>query len=83
MKESNAVTNENKDIKKLNASLAIMSLSFIDAADRLNEDQYLMVRSLCERLANTPIYTDGRDGDKEIIHYTIRLIEEYLHEEGV
>ncbi len=72
-----------KDTKKLNASLAIMSLSFVDAADRLNEDQYLIVSTLCERLANTSLYTDGRGGDKEIIQHAIRIIEEYLKEEGV
>jgi len=72
-----------KDTKKLNAGIAIMALAFADAQGRANEDQFLKIRVLCERLTNTSLYGDSDNSDEEKIQHAIKLIEEYLEEEVV
>lgn len=70
-------------MKKLNAAIAIMALNFADTDGRVNEKQFLKISALCERLATTPLYEDGKESDEDKIQHAIKLIEEYLEEEGV
>jgi len=93
MKESNKaattwlrpceVTNVNKDTKKLNAAVALEALGYLEAEEQLTEDQISQVASLCERLTSTPLYDDGPESNAVDFQHALKLIEEYLEEEGV
>jgi len=73
-----------KDTKKLNAGIAIICLRLMDTEEKLTEDDVAKVIALCERLVNTDLYKeDGKDQNKSCIQHSIKLIEEYLEEEGV
>jgi len=72
------------DTKKLNAAVAIISLQLMDAQGGLTEEEVSKVTTLCDRLIETDLYKeDGEHQNKSCIQHAIKLIEEYLEEEGV
>lgn len=72
------------ETKKLNAGIALVCLQLMDSQDGLTEDQVLQITALCERLLGTSLYkNDGVEQDQASIQHAIKLIEEYLEEEGV
>ena len=72
------------DTKKLNAYIAIIFLHYIGQQELPTENQVLKITSLCDRLVGTSLCTDEiSEQDKIGIQHAIKLIEEYLEEEGV
>lgn len=72
------------NIKKINAAIAITALAFIGQEGNVSVEQTLKIHSLCDRLVETPIYQENspENTTADIMH-AIKLIEEYLEEEGV
>lgn len=73
-----------KDLKKLNAGIAIIALQNMHQQGGLSGEQLLEIMNLSERLTKTALYRyDGEDQDQAGIRQCINLIEEYLKEQGV
>jgi len=74
----------NKETKKLNALVAFGCLIYAVDEGRATKNQLNSFKALLLRIDGTPLgKEDGGEQDQIGIQHAIKLIEEYLEEEGV
>ena len=80
MQENNEVVSNVNDAKKLNACIAFLCLQDLDNQGCVDDTS--VIEKLAERISKTPAYTDPSETE-DFIKQSIKLIEEYLKEQGV